>query len=95
LDLEPPAPPGLLDERPPVPSLLPVYLAHATTHLYIGLFPAVLFMLRETFSASYATLGAVFTAAMLAAVAGLPTVCAVALALLADRLRRRSAPAGA
>ena len=54
------------DERPPVPSLLPVYLAHATTHLYIGLFPAVLFMLRETFSASYGTLGAVFTAAMLA-----------------------------
>ena len=54
------------DGRPPVPSLLPVYLAHATTHLYIGLFPAVLFMLRETFSASYATLGAVFTAAMLA-----------------------------
>ena len=50
----------------PVPSLLPVYLAHATTHLYIGLFPAVLFMLRETFSASYGTLGAVFTAAMLA-----------------------------
>jgi len=43
-----------------------VYLAHATTHLYIGLFPAVLFMLRETFSASYGTLGAVFTAAMLA-----------------------------
>ena len=54
------------DGRPPVPSLLPVYLAHATTHLYIGLFPAVLFMLREAFSASYATLGAVFTAAMLA-----------------------------
>ena len=52
--------------RPAVPSLLPVYLAHATTHLYIGLFPAVLFMLRETFSASYGTLGAVFTAAMLA-----------------------------
>jgi len=54
------------DGRPPVPSLLPVYLAHATTHLYIGLFPAVLFMLREAFSASYGTLGAVFTAAMLA-----------------------------
>ena len=52
--------------RPPVPSLLPVYLAHATTHLYIGLFPAVLFMLREEFSASYGTLGGVFTAAMLA-----------------------------
>ena len=52
--------------RPPIPSLLPVYLAHATTHLYIGLFPAVLFMLREEFSASYGTLGAVFTAAMLA-----------------------------
>jgi len=51
---------------PPVPSLLPVYLAHATTHLYIGLFPAVLFMLREEYSASYGTLGAVFTAAMLA-----------------------------
>jgi MFS family permease len=50
----------------PAPSLLPVYLAHATTHLYIGLFPAVLFMLRETFSESYGTLGAVFTAAMLA-----------------------------
>ncbi len=50
----------------PLPSLLPVYLAHATTHLYIGLFPAVLFMLRQTFSASYGTLGAVFTAAMLA-----------------------------
>jgi MFS family permease len=55
-----------LTGRAAVPSLLPVYLAHATTHLYIGLFPAVLFMLRETFSASYATLGAVFTAAMLA-----------------------------
>jgi MFS family permease len=54
------------DGRPPVPSLLPVYLAHATTHLYIGLFPAVLFMLRDTFSASHGTLGAVFTAAMLA-----------------------------
>jgi len=52
--------------RPAVPSLLPVYLAHATTHLYIGLFPAVLFMLREEYSASYGTLGAVFTAAMLA-----------------------------
>ena len=57
---------GLADGRPPLPSLLPIYLAHATTHLYIGLFPAVLFMLRETFSASYGTLGAVFTAAMLA-----------------------------
>jgi MFS family permease len=45
---------------------LPVYLAHATTHLYIGLFPAVLFTLRETYSTSYGTLGAVFTAAMLA-----------------------------
>jgi MFS family permease len=45
---------------------VPVYLAHATTHLYIGLFPAVLFMLRETFATSYATLGGVFTAAMLA-----------------------------
>jgi MFS family permease len=52
--------------RPAVPSLLPVYLAHATTHLYIGLFPAVLFMLREESSASYGALGAVFTAAMLA-----------------------------
>ncbi len=51
---------------PPAPSLLPVYLAHATTHLSIGLFPAVLFMLRETFSASYRTLGGVFTSAMLA-----------------------------
>lgn len=50
----------------PAPSLVPVYLAHATTHLYIGLFPAVLFMLRETFSTSYATLGGVFTVAMLA-----------------------------
>ena len=57
---------GLADGRPPLPSLLPIYLAHATTHLYIGLFPAVLFMLREEFSASYGTLGAVFTAAMLA-----------------------------
>ena len=46
--------------------LLPVYLAHATTHIYIGLFPAVLFMLRAEYSASYGTLGAVFTAAMLA-----------------------------
>jgi MFS family permease len=54
------------DGRPAVASLLPIYLAHATTHLYIGLFPAVLFMLREEFSASYGTLGAVFTAAMLA-----------------------------
>lgn len=53
-------------EGPPAPSLLPVYLAHATTHLYIGLFPAVLFMLRETYSASYGMLGAVFTVAMLA-----------------------------
>jgi MFS family permease len=57
---------GRLVGGAPVPSLLPVYLAHATTHLYIGLFPAVLFMLRETFSASYGTLGAVFTTAMLA-----------------------------
>jgi MFS family permease len=57
---------GLADGRPVVPSLLPVYLAHATTHLYIGLFPAVLFTLREEYSASYGTLGAVFTAAMLA-----------------------------
>ena len=56
----------LAEGRAPVPSLLPVYLAHATTHLYIGLFPAVLFMLREEYSASYGTLGAVFTAAMLA-----------------------------
>jgi hypothetical protein len=54
------------DQTPPVPGLLPVYLAHATTHLYIGLFPAVLFTLRDAFSASYGTLGAVFTAAMLA-----------------------------
>jgi MFS family permease len=53
-------------EGPRAPSLLPVYLAHATTHLYIGIFPAVLFMLRETFSATYGMLGAVFTAAMLA-----------------------------
>ncbi len=56
----------IADRLSSVPSLLPVYLAHATTHLYIGLFPAVLFMLREEFSASYGTLGAVFTAAMLA-----------------------------
>lgn len=46
-------------------TLLPVYLAHGTTHLFIGLYPAVLFTLHGAFSVSYATLGGVFTAAML------------------------------
>ena len=46
-------------------SLLPIYLAHATTHLYIGLYPAVLFTLHGTFSVSYGVLGGVFTVAML------------------------------
>lgn len=66
--MTPPAPAGppASGHRAQLPSLLPVYLAHATTHMCIGLFPAVLFVLRETYSASYGTLGAVFTAAMLA-----------------------------
>ncbi len=46
-------------------TLTPVYLTHAMVHLLIGLFPAVLFMLRTHFATSYATLGAAFTAATL------------------------------
>jgi len=45
--------------------LVPVYLTHAVVHLLVGLFPAVLFMLRTQFATSYATLGAAFTAATL------------------------------
>jgi len=45
-------------------TFVPVYLTHALVHLFVGLFPAVLFALRDATGADYATLGAVFTAAM-------------------------------
>jgi predicted MFS family arabinose efflux permease len=45
-------------------TLAPVYLTHAMVHLAIGLFPAVLIVLRTQFDTSYALLGGVFAAAM-------------------------------
>jgi len=44
-------------------TLVPLYLAHGILHILIGIYPAVLLILRRTFDADYATLGAVFTAA--------------------------------
>ena len=44
--------------------LVPLYLTHAMVHLAIGLYPAVLIVLRTQFHVSYALLGGVFTAAM-------------------------------
>lgn len=41
-------------------SLLPVYLAHSLVHLYLMLFPAVLFIVKHQFGQSYAILGAVY-----------------------------------
>jgi MFS family permease len=62
-------------------TLAPVYLTHAVVHLMIGLFPAVLVVLHAQFDASYALLGAVFTAAMLVYGFG-----ALPVGLLLDRL---------
>ena len=53
--------PGRLSSR----ALLPLYLAHSLQHVLLGIYPAVLFLLKEQTGASYALLGAVFTAAML------------------------------
>ncbi|MGO8685311.1 MAG: MFS transporter, partial [Thermoleophilia bacterium] len=44
-------------------SLLPVYLAHSLVHLYLMLFPAVLFIVKHQFGQSYAILGAVYMGA--------------------------------
>jgi MFS family permease len=45
--------------------LLPLYLAHSFSHVLLGIYPAVLFVLRQQFHASYTLLGGVFTAATL------------------------------
>lgn len=55
-------------------ALLPLYLAHAFSHILLGIYPAVLYLLREESGASYALLGAVFTAAtMLYGLGAFPT----------------------
>jgi MFS family permease len=55
-------------------SLLPLYAAHVMVHVLIGIYPAVLLLLRETFDVDYATLGAVFAAAtFLYGVGSIPT----------------------
>lgn len=46
-------------------SLLPLYLGHSFSHILLGIYPAVLYLLKEDSGASYALLGAVFTAATL------------------------------
>lgn len=66
----------------PSRSLAPVYLSHAMVHLLLTLFPAVLFILKDQFGQSYATLGATYGAAML--VYGLG---AIPVGLLANRVR--------
>jgi FSR family fosmidomycin resistance protein-like MFS transporter len=45
--------------------LLPLYLAHSFSHVLLGIYPAVLFVLRQQFHASYTLLGGIFTAATL------------------------------
>jgi MFS family permease len=65
------AAPGTVGPRPGKPggdgptsrSLLPLYAGHSLLHLLLGIYPAVLLLLRETFAADYTTLGAIFTAA--------------------------------
>jgi predicted MFS family arabinose efflux permease len=55
-------------------TLVPLYAAHVMVHVLIGIYPAVLLVLREDFGADYATLGAVFTAAtFLYGVGSIPT----------------------
>ncbi len=44
-------------------ALLPVYLAHSMVHLFLMLFPAVLFIIKRDFDQSYTTLGAVYMGA--------------------------------
>ena len=59
---------GLMAATPPRISsttLLPLYLAHSFSHVLLGIYPAVLFVLRQRFHASYTLLGGVFTAATL------------------------------
>ena len=59
---------GLMAAAPPRISsttLLPLYLAHSFSHVLLGIYPAVLFVLRQRFHASYTLLGGVFTAATL------------------------------
>ena len=59
------ASPSPAGSRIPSLSLLPLYLAHSFSHVLLGIFPAVLFVLRTQFNASYTLLGGVFTAATL------------------------------
>jgi MFS family permease len=54
-----------LPPRPTSLGLLPLYIAHSLSHVLLGIYPAVLFVLREEFAASYTLLGSFFTAAML------------------------------
>jgi len=44
-------------------TLVPLYLSHGVLHVLIGIYPAVLLVLRGDFQTDFATLGAVFTAA--------------------------------
>jgi len=68
--VDPPGAFGALGSR----ALLPLYLPHGFLHVSIGIYPAVLFALRREWHASYATLGAVFTAAtLLYGLGSLPT----------------------
>ena len=57
--------PGVRRQQLSSRSLLPLYLAHSFSHILLGIFPAVLYLLKEQSGASYALLGAVFTAATL------------------------------
>ena len=52
-------------QRPISHTLLPLYLAHSSSHILLGIYPAVLYLIKQQSGASYALLGGVFTAATL------------------------------
>ena len=55
-------------------TLVPLYLSHGVLHVLIGIYPAVLLVLRGDFQTDFATLGAVFTAAtFLYGIGSIPT----------------------
>jgi FSR family fosmidomycin resistance protein-like MFS transporter len=51
-------------------TLLPVFLAHSMVHLFLMLFPAVLFIIKRDFGQSYTSLGAVYMGATMVYGAG-------------------------
>lgn len=70
MDLTPATSPA----APATRSLYPLYAAHGMLHVLLGIYPAVLLLLRDQFTADYATLGAVYTAAtLLYGVGSIPT----------------------